>query len=720
MFYAHSENTLGNSHELRKHLYDTAERAQSFALNEGLRPLFRLVGLLHDLGKFQDGFQKYLIEGRPRTPHAGIGATISSVFRKHLLPLQFVIQGHHSGLPDNQKRKEAIDEYSADQKLINDLIDRFEDAFPNVLKGQGLAGDILPKDLLSAECLTRFLFSALTDADWLDTESHFSPERSEARVAKTLDHDMLIKCMEKEFDRLQSNGPINSIRTKARKEAMTCADSFTGFFSLQLPTGLGKTLISVYWALRHAKRHSLKRVVIVLPYLNIIDQTAALLKGIFGEEAVLEHHSGIVEESENYRQEGTEKNLESSRRLACENWDAPMIVTTSVQFFESLFGNKPFKCRKNHNIADSVVVFDEIQTLPKHFAEPTVVMLKNIAQLARTSFLFCTATLPAFAKREGFDGIESIQPLIGKPEKYFKETRRVNYKLLGKLDPISMDDLAQTLSVEKKSFLAILNTKKAAQDLYARVCELNQFAQRYHLSTAMCPHHRKRILGEINKRLEARDPIAVVSTQLVEAGVDLDFPCVYRAIAPMDAIIQSAGRCNRNGTMKKGKVILFNLENQGWPDQVYRTCANWTMAKIKDKPSRLHRSETFEKYYEEVTKLFVNPDRFDINEDRRGFNFQTVADKYRIIDKPTVALIIARYSPESTSLLNELKESMDRPGSAGRTRLLLRQIQQYSVQVYRPFLEKHNIEPYNNTLHIWYGDYDPNIGLSPENIETVF
>ena len=719
MFYAHSENDDNVRHLLKDHLLSSARLAASFAPSEETRHLFFLSGLFHDIGKFQDAFQNYLFAGGRKTPHAGIGAYLVSTLGKHLLPLQFVIKGHHSGLPDNEDRKQNNNEYSEEKEVVSVIKTRFSELFPAQVNEP--VSFALPNDILVTECLTRFVFSGLTDADWLDTEHHFSPARSEARIAGELEHNRFIQSMEAEFRRLQGDGPINYLRTKARQEAVERISSPTGFFSLQLPTGLGKTLISTYWALLHARHHGLKRIIIVLPYLNIIDQTAGILKELFGEETVLEHHSGITEEDEDYRAEHIDRNLESARRLACENWDAPFIITTSVQFFESLFSNRPFKCRKNHNIADAVVVFDEIQTLPKHLAEPTVVMLKNIAELAHTSILFCTATQPAFAKRGGFDGIESIHPLIDKPEEYFKATRRVSYKLLNGLEEICLDDLMHELSKEKGSFLAIVNTKKVARELFEGVNELKQFTQKYHLSTAMCPHHRKGIIKQIKTEIETGHRIAVISTQLVEAGVDLDFPCVYRAVAPMDAVIQSAGRCNRNGTLrKKGRVVLFNLEHQSWPDATYKSSATWTIGKIKDKPGCLHRVETFEEYYEEVTTLFLDPDRFKITDDRRAFNFQSVADKYRIIDNPTVALVIARYSLQSESLLDELKESMERPGNTNRTRQLLRLIQQYSVQVYRPFLEKYNIKPYHNSLYIWYGNYDADTGLSPENIETVF
>ncbi|MBM4168427.1 MAG: CRISPR-associated helicase Cas3' [Ignavibacteria bacterium] len=719
MYYAHSENPRGAKHELQKHLLETAQRAESFAPAEMMKRLFYLAGLLHDVGKFQDDFQEYLEKGKPRTPHAGIGAYIASTLGKQLLPLQFVIQGHHAGLPDNQDRRENNEDYSEDQKLVSIVKTRFDELFSSAIGVQKVAD--LPNDMLLTESLTRFLFSALTDADWLDTERHFSPERFNARESATLKCNSLLNALEKHFAELPTDGKINQLRTKARNEAAKHFAEPPGFFSLQLPTGLGKTLTSVYWALLHARHHNLKRIIIVLPYINIIDQTASILKDLFGEDSVLEHHSGIIDDDEEYEKERFDKTAESVKRLACENWDAPIIVTTSVQFFESLFSNKPFKCRKNHNIAESVVIFDEIQTLPKHLAEPTIVMLKNIAALAKTSFLFCTATLPAFAKREGFDGIETIRPLIKNPKTYFDATRRVQYKMLNKLRPATMDTVEEQLSKEKQSCLAIVNTKSVAKDLYKRISKFDRHDQYYHLSTAMCPHHRKRVIANISKDLKAKRRIAVISTQLVEAGVDFDFPCVYRAIAPLDAVIQSAGRCNRNGDPDngKGRVVLFKLENQKYPDKTYEACAALTEITIKDDMDFLHRTDSFENYYKQVTSLLVDADKYKITPERKEFNFKRVADNYQIIEKgKTWPIVIANYSEESRALLEETLEFFDQTGFILREQY--RKLQQYSVPVYQRFLDEHQMTMDKSGLRIWYGGYDSHLGLSPEDIETVF
>lgn len=722
-FFAHSENRLGEKHTLADHLIDTAELARLFSPSSQLEDLFYLAGVLHDVGKFQDGFQQYLREGKPRTPHAGIGAYVASRLAEKQIYLQFVIQGHHAGLPNNEDRKENNREYSKQADLCEEIGARFRTAILDERSMNVPKESLYRNDPLLAECTTRLLFSALTDADWLDTERHFNRELSHARTNATIDIERLLSLLVTKYSSFSKQGLINELRTRARREVAGRAHENIGFFSLQLPTGLGKTLTSVYWALLHAEHHRLRRIIIVLPYINIIDQTAKVLKDIFGEEMVLEHHSGIVgEEKERagYSEDSVGVDTELIKRLACENWDAPIIVTTTVQFFESLFSNRPFHCRKNHNVAGSVVIFDEVQTLPKEYAEPIIIMLKNLQRVAHTSFLFCTATQPAFAKRGDFDGIEDIQPLIEQPHQYFNVTQRVNYSLLNNLEEVSLDDLVDQLGKERESYLMIVNTKSVARELFHRVSGLGTYERYYHLSTAMCPHHRKAKIAQIADDLDAKRRIAVISTQLVEAGVDFDFPCVYRAIGPLDSVIQAAGRCNRNGLLPaKGRVVLFHLEQHRMPNATYRACADFARGLIQDDPDSLYQPTSFERYHEQVLRLFVDADRYRITHQRMKFNFKDVAESFRIIDEPTTALFIKDYCDESRSLLDDLRRQLE---YAKITRSQWRSMQQFSVQVYPNVLKEYSaqIETVKETFRIWHGNYDVNTGLSPQDIETVF
>ncbi|HSW40291.1 MAG TPA: CRISPR-associated helicase Cas3', partial [Acidobacteriota bacterium] len=562
-------------HLLKDHLLGTSNIAQSFAFDDYTKKVFRLSGLLHDFGKYQEAFQQYLINGGKRgsVPHSEFGAGYARII--NLLDISFAIDGHHKGIPDKSTWQADTDSYkNNDSEGFNSLRGTyFEDM--QFTKIDFFVESHAYKSF-ERELFIRLIFSALTDADWLDTESHFQPDVSLDRVNQTLQVDRLIEKLEAEFDGKSKEGEINRLRNLARTETLNHTGEPCGFYSLNLPTGLGKTLTSMIWALNHAKQNRLKRIFVVLPYINIIDQTAKVFKSIFGEEAVLEHHSNYNENDDTADAgEAIIDSVEKSKRLACENWDYPVIVTTTVQFFESLFSNRPARCRKVHNIAESVVIFDEVQTLPKESVLPTLNMLKNMQAVMRTSFLFCTATQPAFEKQEMFNGIKMIHPLISNPEELFEKTRRVDYCLFENLSPVNYDVLMDAVIKNSTSVLIIFNTKKATRDFYLLASEsAGNWDKTYQLSTAMCPAHRKSVIESIRDDLKYGLKILVSSTQLIEAGVDFDFPCVFRALAPLEGIIQAAGRCNREGNMPaRGKVYIFQPEDGGMPDKTYRACA---------------------------------------------------------------------------------------------------------------------------------------------------
>ncbi|HNW73220.1 MAG TPA: CRISPR-associated endonuclease Cas3'' [Bacteroidales bacterium] len=427
-YIAHSKNDQGTVHKLSDHLNGVSKIMSSLTENPIYNEIFRTTGLLHDLGKYQPAFQKYLTEGGTKgsVPHASWGAAIAVQYNQ--IEAAFAIDGHHKGLPDKGNLKTDLYEFDdPDHPLLTSIMPEF--LKENSIKADDLGYQDTGLRGIDKELFIRMLFSALTDADWLDTERHFSPSESERRNSIVLDPQYLLAKFEKEIDGKSKEGYLNTLRNSVRNYAILKARADTGFFSMTLPTGMGKTLTSVSWALHHAQHNSLKRIIIVLPFISIIDQTAQELKRIFGEEWVLEHHSNFNEDEETNKEIANEilTNETYTKRLATENWDYPIIVTTSVQFFESLFGNKPSRCRKVHNIAQSVVIFDEVQTLPKELVLPTLTMLKNVQKVMETSFLFCTATQPAFEKSEIFDGIDSIQSLVENPKEVFEATRRVVY-----------------------------------------------------------------------------------------------------------------------------------------------------------------------------------------------------------------------------------------------------------------------------------------------------
>jgi len=620
--------------------------------------------------------------------------------------IAFVIDGHHKGLPDKSDAQTDLDPFkNNDVPEFHEVVKVFtEDS--NIEKNHLKAS--LPKfnTIFERETFIRYMFSSLTDADWLNTEKACNPELSSKRAHMTLEYDEFIAKVEKSIKNKPKEGEINVLRSNAREFALSRARMPVGFYSMNLPTGMGKTLASVSWALEHSKHNSLKRIIIVLPFINIIDQTANILKDIFGEEYVLEHHSGINDEIATNEDAHDQ---EYGKRLACENWDYPIIITTTVQFFESAFSNKPSKCRKIHNIAESVVIFDEVQSLPKEIIIPTLTMLKNMLFVMKTSFLFCTATLPAFEKRESFDGIESITSLVDNPGELVQKTRRVEYIPINEFEPVGFTEIINLAVKQRCSVLSVFNTKKAALEFYNQAAKNRVCEKYYHLSTGMCPLHRKSVIRSIRDDLRDKKAILVSSTQLIEAGVDFDFPCVFREIAPLESIIQSAGRCNREGLLfEYGKVFLFRLLDTGMPDKQYRTAAGFALDMIKENLDSLYDHSLYHEYYKKLVGLFIDGDVRKINKSRENFDFKTVSESYRIINKATKGLLVYNYNDESKKFIDEIqrKQYLSRDD--------FRSMQGYTVQVYQNFILK-NKDSIVETPHgvlIWYGAYDEERGIA--------
>ncbi len=704
---AHSKNDKGYDHELHQHLKDVADIMVRFTNNHGYHKIFRITGLLHDFGKYQPAFQTYLEKGGQRgsVPHARWGAAIAA--QNILIESAFAIDGHHKGLPNKADLKVSISEFKESEHPIHNLkpiLFRETGTDETDFKNEQQQSLVISE----REVFIRFLFSALTDADWLDTETHFKPNITNKRPTEKLNIEYHLRKLEEEYQSKSKAGWLNLLRNEVREYAIKNAGLEAGFFSMTLPTGMGKTLASISWALNHAKENKLQRIIIVLPFISIIDQTVGELKRIFGEEYVLEHHSNFNEDDENNNKisdEGVQDNHQTNR-LAIENWDFPIIVTTTVQFFESLFSNKPSKCRKVHNIAKAVVIFDEVQSLPKELILPTITMLKDVQKIMGTSFLFCTATLPAFEKRERFAGIENIIPLVENPSIIFSKTRRVNYKPLNNYEPTELADLYEQVYWQDKSALCVFNTKQMARE-FCRFIEGGNDYWWFHLSTYLCPIHRRKIIKVVKDCLKRNKRIILSSTQLVEAGVDFDFPTVFREIAPLESVIQSAGRCNREGKYSYGDVHIFRLMENKAPNRQYLALAEFALQQYKGNEEKLFGHDFFTNYYKNAIDLFCDPDRKQINQSRNSFNFQTVAGLYKLIDSKTTPIFIYKYNKNSRKLYKQIvhKPFLSRDD--------YRAMQQYTVQVYDNFLQAnaHLIGTEKEGFRVWHGKYDSHYGI---------
>ena len=703
VYIAHSENCNGEEQSMKQHSEGVAELMKSFALANDFAEIYSYCGLLHDIGKYSKGFQKYIRANGDKEPHAKWGAYVAR--KNKFINVAFPVIGHHAGLPNRDAMFEDLEICAKEEnkwKNIQQALEKDDFIIPMCDNSPfDKIGDIFQKELF-----IRLLYSALVDADSLDTERHFKKEQYESRSSKTLDVDALLAALNNRFESFTQDTPLNKLRTEVRLYAQRRANDDQGCFSMTLPTGMGKTLTSLNWALHHAKAHpNIKRIVIVLPFLSIIDQTANELKNIFKDfDVILEHHSNVIYE------EASEEEIycKDSKYLATENWDYPIVITTAVQFFESLFSNQRSKCRKLHNLQDSIVIFDEIQTLPVNLAACTMSMLNDMLHLCRCSFLFCTATQPDFQKRKDFSGIERITPLVENPATIFASTKRVKYNAIDDYKPQSFESIADCVVEQQNSVLIVCNTKKKAMAMFECLKTRSEIPV-LHLSTNMCQIHRMEVINKVRQMLKSGEKLILCSTQLIEAGVDIDFPVVFRELALLESIIQSAGRCNREGKLKEGQVYLFQLEDQSQPSSQYETFAKYAQSCYKGNESRLTEADFYSEYYPKIISLYVEKD--SITSKRKELMYQDVADMYRIINNNTITLFLYKYDDESQRLYTEIKDK------EYLSRKDYQRITQYSIQVFDRFT-KNNANKIATTLNgvkVWFGAYSKETGLSNED-----
>jgi len=547
MYYAHStfNKSQQDWHLLNSHLHEVAKQAADFAEEFNARSMGFTSGLYHDIGKYSKEFQAKLRgENLQTVDHSTAGAlALQDVCKPHIAKLlAYTVAGHHTGLQNygnvetglaSRLFSKSLPDYSAYKTDINTDIE--ENHAVNLHFDNSHSG-------FSASFYTRMLYSCLVDADYLDTEKFYSEKKALLRNYTTSISDLYDKLCVHMQEKLKKvdNSSLNTLRSSVYFDCLKAADLPNKMFSLTVPTGGGKTLSSMAFALAHAKKNNMRRVIYVIPYTSIIEQTADVFRSIFGYNNVLEHHSNY-----DFSRNMLNDAAISSVQLASENWDLPIVVTTNIQFFESLFANKPSKCRKLHNLANSVIILDEVQMLPTGYIKPSTAALSELVRNYGCSVVLCTATQPSLNKftTHGLD----IKEIVGNPAGLYTSLKRVKVTYSGE---VTVDDLLQRLNKEE-SYLCIVNTRSLASVLYRKI---GSISGNYHLSARMCPAHRREKLNEIKRRLLAGLPCKIISTQLIEAGVDIDLPVVFRELSGIDSICQAAGRCNREGKQTIGNV----------------------------------------------------------------------------------------------------------------------------------------------------------------------
>lgn len=710
---AHTANEFNKVDYLRDHLKHVADRAAEFAAAFGASGEASLAGLLHDLGKYGRLFQRRL-EGRERgIDHWSAGAWLSlKEYQRKGIAAALAIQGHHIGLQGATKLRELDPKklenwhplgLRLSENDLGALLKAFEDDGLSLPDSETIGESLFPGlefRRVAGMLDVRMLFSALVDADFIETEAHFKPDsHREAGLTLQTERDcrLLSQYLKVLSEGSQASSSVNQLRADLLKACTDAAGKPTGLFTLTAPTGAGKTLSMLAFALMHALANELRRIVVVIPYLSIIEQTVGAYRKMFEtsqeqenlEQYILEDHSlaGTKREHGDSGPEDADLEDESrrTRRLLAQNWDAPIVVTTSVQFLESLFANKPSACRKLHRLSKSIVLFDEVQTIPVDLAVPTLAALSRLSERYGATVVFSTATQPAFGHlnsavkkycRPGWEPSE----IVPQDLRLFERAKRTFVEWPSDIDrPISWVDLAARLSTEGQ-FLCIVNLKRHALALY-RELRNRKGEGLFHLSTTMCPAHRRKVLEEVKTRLVEGRPCRLISTQCVEAGVDVDFPTVFRAFGPLDAIAQAAGRCNRNGKAQLGRVNVFMPEEETYPDGAYHQAADITRILLKQCASEsldIDAPQTFEKYYRDLYDVAEPENRnaaltgaFDV------LNFDQVAKLYRVIAKDAVNVLM----PYDPVLFEELRDEVLQ---TGLTRKWIAKARPYTVGLFRP------------------------------------
>lgn len=695
-YLGHLDEETGREQLLCDHLTGVADLAGRFAAAFGEEAMGRLLGLYHDIGKYSREFQAYLRADeeekkrrRGRIDHSTAGTQEIVKLRQSADDEQsrrlgrgmaqvmaFCIAGHHGGIPNQGTTANTAEDGTLLGRLkrrnLPDYRAYHEADLPQTLPPSSLLLAQAARAPLSAMLYTRMLFSCLVDADFLDTEDFMSAgnvEREGFASMETLFAHFEASVEDKFFrpkteeERQRLKQPINKKRMALLAESIAAGKEAAGnFYRMTIPTGGGKTISSLAFALhyaRHAKKKR-KRIIYVIPYTSIIEQNAAVFRDLLGPDSVVEHHQNVDYDDV----QDTDMNR---KRLATENWDAPVIVTTNVQFFESLFSNRPSKCRKLHNLAESIVIFDEAQMIPMDYLRPSLAAIEALVRHYACTAVLCTATQPPLGQFFPAD-LQPIEicPALMENADFF---RRTTIRL--REEAMTEERLAAELAAQER-VLCIVNVKKTAQRIFDL---LGEQEGTYHLSTNLYPVHREQVLEEIRERLKDGKPCRVISTSLVEAGVDLDFPCVYREINGLDSIVQAAGRCNREGrrTAEESVVHVFSLEKLARNAQL---AARLTKLVAREYGDDMANPLAIQRYFEELYDVSgpVRLDKEEIMDKIEEWAFADVAEKFRFIADKTKAVLVPR-TEEARHLLGRIEQGE-------RSRSLMRMAGRYMVQVY--------------------------------------
>lgn len=681
-FFAHSGAQPDKSdwQPLNEHLEAVGRLAAERAAPFGGQQLAQITGLLHDLGKYTDEFQRRINGDLIRVDHATRGAMLA-VERYGPVGrlLAYGIAGHHAGLANGRDpgERSTLDERLKGQGLPV-LLDRWQQEIqlPERLQLPAITGR-RERVAFQQAFLARMLFSCLVDADFLDTEAFYNriEQRPSLRPGQQPTLTELRTALDQHLAGFSADSPVNRIRADILTHVRQQAECSPGLFSLTVPTGGGKTLASLAFALDHAIRHGLRRVIYVIPFTSIVEQNAAVFRralGVLGEQAVLEHHSAFSDDRSKDRQ------ARDKLRLAMENWDMPIIVTTAVQFFESLYADRPARCRKLHNIAGSVIILDEAQTMPLKLLRPCVAAIDELALNYGCSPVLCTATQPALQAPQFKGGLQDVRELAPNPALLFQQLARVQVRQVG----ILSDAALQQQMAGREQVLCIVNNRRHARALYESMAD--QDGAR-HLTTLMCARHRSQVLAEVRQRLRDGLPCRLVATSLIEAGVDVDFPCVLRAEAGLDSIAQAAGRCNREGrrALEASEVLVFQTENPDWkaPDELLQF-AQAAREVLRNTTGDPLAPEAITRYFQKLywQKGERELDKADLlaqieNKRLEGIPFEMLAREFRMIDSVQCPVIIPFDDIARDSL-----RALEFAEGCGE---LARQLQPYIVQLPR-------------------------------------